>query len=277
MSRARDLANRTIASAALPKAGGAMTGAITTNSTFDGIDIATRDAVLTSTTTLATAAAPKASPAFTGTPTGITAAHITSGVLPVGVTGGSGLNAVAVTVASGEVIKVTSRANRTQTHQTVVYVWKASDCYHNITTTDGNYVLVTAVCPINFYVGSVSIDSGSVELQIWHSTTGVASPDSYARIEEIQYDSGQEAAKKHGYINHNGGVDSGVGLSANLPQSFSKSSTETMQFLHGPITGTAQYYKVYIKYAGHVGTGTAAIMNPDSNTWGSMTLSEIKA
>ena len=38
--------------------------------------------------------APKASPAFTGTPTGITAAHITSGALPVGVTGGSGLDAI---------------------------------------------------------------------------------------------------------------------------------------------------------------------------------------
>jgi hypothetical protein len=31
----------TVASAALPKAGGAMTGAITTNSTFDGVDVAT--------------------------------------------------------------------------------------------------------------------------------------------------------------------------------------------------------------------------------------------
>ncbi len=39
--------------------------------------------------------APLASPAFTGTPTGITAAHITSGILPVGVTGGSGLTALA--------------------------------------------------------------------------------------------------------------------------------------------------------------------------------------
>ena len=48
--------------------------------------------------------APLASPAFTGTPTGITAAHITSGVLPVGVTGGSGLTAVAgVTTGSGSV------------------------------------------------------------------------------------------------------------------------------------------------------------------------------
>ena len=49
----------TVASAALPKAGGAMTGAITTNSTFDGIDIAVRDALH----------APKASPTFTGTAT----------------------------------------------------------------------------------------------------------------------------------------------------------------------------------------------------------------
>jgi|2_EtaG_2_1085320.scaffolds.fasta_scaffold34154_3 hypothetical protein len=46
--------------------------------------------------------APLASPAFTGTPTGITAAHITSGALPVGVTGGSGLTALG-TVASGTI------------------------------------------------------------------------------------------------------------------------------------------------------------------------------
>ena len=50
----------------LPLAGGAMTGAITTNSTFDGVDIATRDAVLTSTTTTAGAALPKAGGAMTG-------------------------------------------------------------------------------------------------------------------------------------------------------------------------------------------------------------------
>ena len=51
---------------ALPKSGGAMTGAITTNSTFDGVDIATRDGVLTSTTTTANAALPKAGGAMTG-------------------------------------------------------------------------------------------------------------------------------------------------------------------------------------------------------------------
>jgi hypothetical protein len=53
--------------AALPLAGGAMTGAITTNSTFDGIDVATRDAILTSTTTTAGAALPKAGGTMTGT------------------------------------------------------------------------------------------------------------------------------------------------------------------------------------------------------------------
>ena len=54
----------------LPLAGGAMTGAITTNSTFDGVDIATRDAVLTSTTTTASAALPKAGGTLTGAVTG---------------------------------------------------------------------------------------------------------------------------------------------------------------------------------------------------------------
>jgi hypothetical protein len=56
----------TVANAALPKAGGAMTGAITTNSTFDGVDIATRDGVLTTTTTTANAALPKAGGAMAG-------------------------------------------------------------------------------------------------------------------------------------------------------------------------------------------------------------------
>ena len=42
-----DQTARDVANAALPKAGGAMTGAITTNSTIDGVAIAARDAVLT--------------------------------------------------------------------------------------------------------------------------------------------------------------------------------------------------------------------------------------
>jgi hypothetical protein len=50
----------------LSLSGGAMTGAITTNSTFDGVDIAVRDAVLTSTTTTANAALPKAGGTVTG-------------------------------------------------------------------------------------------------------------------------------------------------------------------------------------------------------------------
>jgi len=59
-------AQGTTADAALPKAGGALTGAVTTTSTFDGVDIATRDAILTSTTTTAGAALPKAGGTMTG-------------------------------------------------------------------------------------------------------------------------------------------------------------------------------------------------------------------
>jgi len=69
----------------------------TTAAEFDYMDGVTSNVQTQMDAKLATATAtstyaPKASPAFTGTPTGITAAHITSGVLPVGVTGGSGLS-----------------------------------------------------------------------------------------------------------------------------------------------------------------------------------------
>ena len=50
----------------LPLAGGALTGAVTTNSTFDGVDIAVRDAILSSTTTTAGAALPKAGGTMSG-------------------------------------------------------------------------------------------------------------------------------------------------------------------------------------------------------------------
>ena len=60
----------TAISTKMPLAGGAFTGAVTTNSTFDGVDIATRDGVLTSTTNTANAALPKAGGTMTGVLTG---------------------------------------------------------------------------------------------------------------------------------------------------------------------------------------------------------------
>ena len=63
---AQDAATKAYADLMLPLTGGAMTGAITTNSTFDGVDIATRDGVLTSTTATADAALPKAGGTMSG-------------------------------------------------------------------------------------------------------------------------------------------------------------------------------------------------------------------
>jgi hypothetical protein len=54
------------AGAYLTLTGGAMTGAITTNSTFDGVDVGVRDAVLTATTITANGALPKAGGTMTG-------------------------------------------------------------------------------------------------------------------------------------------------------------------------------------------------------------------
>jgi hypothetical protein len=63
---ATGVSGSTTAGDALPKAGGAMTGAITTNSTFDGVDVATRDGILTTTTATANDALPKTGGALTG-------------------------------------------------------------------------------------------------------------------------------------------------------------------------------------------------------------------
>ena len=63
---ASDMATQAELDTKLNLSGGALTGALTTNSTVDGIDIATRDAVLTSTTTTAGAALPKAGGTMTG-------------------------------------------------------------------------------------------------------------------------------------------------------------------------------------------------------------------
>ena len=81
MSKARDSVEdlKTLdanLAAKLPKSGGALTGAVTTNSTFDGVDIATRDGILTSTTATAAAALPKAG----GTMTGVIAAFESTGI-----------------------------------------------------------------------------------------------------------------------------------------------------------------------------------------------------
>ena len=72
-----------VAYAALPKVGGAMTGPITTTSTFDGVNISARDAILTSTTTTANAALPKAGGTMTGDITfNSTQAEGNSGLVP---------------------------------------------------------------------------------------------------------------------------------------------------------------------------------------------------
>ncbi len=74
----------TTAGAALPKAGGAMTGAITTNSTFEGVDIAVRDAVLTATTATANAALPTTGGTVTGATTITLSGGASGKVLTIG-------------------------------------------------------------------------------------------------------------------------------------------------------------------------------------------------
>ena len=189
-----------------------------------------------------------------------------TGELGSTVTGSPNLNLTTGTLASGvtfpagHVIKTTTRATKLQTHVTGG-TYTASDTKHNITTTSGNYVLVTAACPINLYAGSAAIDSAAMEMQIWYSTDN----SSFAFMQMV----GDATNKRHGGSSHN--------YTGNLPGGWNHQEHQTMTFLHGPVSGTTHFYKVYIKYTGHTGSGQAAILNPDSNVWGGMTLMEIQA
>jgi len=102
----------------LPLAGGAVTGAITTNSTFDGVDIATRDAVLTSTTTTANAALPKAGGTLSGAVDAgdqIISKAVFKDVGETLVTNGTSGSAATIDLENGNFYKITLTANCTLT------------------------------------------------------------------------------------------------------------------------------------------------------------------
>ena len=109
----RSAANTTTANAALPRAGGAMTGPITTNSTFDGVDIATRDAVLTTTTNTANAANTTANAAAT-----LTAVQTFTAGQRGEVTALTDASSIATNLALSNNFSVTLAGNRTLANPT---------------------------------------------------------------------------------------------------------------------------------------------------------------
>ena len=102
-----------VANAALLRAGGAMTGAITTNSTFDGVDIATRDAVLTTTTNTANAANTTANAAAT-----LTAVQTFTAGQRGEVTALTDASSIATNLALSNNFSVTLAGNRTLANPT---------------------------------------------------------------------------------------------------------------------------------------------------------------
>ena len=93
--------------AKLPLAGGAMTGPITTNSTFDGVDVGARDGVLTATTTTANAALPKAGGTMTGVIAGFESTGIDDNATSTAMTIDSSGNVVVGETSTGAVLNST--------------------------------------------------------------------------------------------------------------------------------------------------------------------------
>ena len=109
--------------------------------------------------------APLASPAFTGTPTGITAAHITSGALPVGVTGGTGLSG---TILATHTMTIASPGYYTSTNGNT---WTSTVNYFSFTTNaQTNRLLVVANIRTNAYNSGGDYSSVSNKLA-YHDTT----------------------------------------------------------------------------------------------------------
>ena len=113
VSDTRSAANTTTANAALSRAGGAMTGAITTNSTFDGVDVAARDAVLTTTTNTANAANTTANAAAT-----LTAVQTFTAGQRGEVTALTDASSIATNLALSNNFSVTLAGNRTLANPT---------------------------------------------------------------------------------------------------------------------------------------------------------------
>ena len=149
MSKARDSVEdlKTLdanLAAKLPKSGGALTGAVTTNSTFDGVDIATRDGILTSTTATAAAALPKAG----GTMTGVIAAFESTGI-------DDNATETAITIAANENVGIgtsspderlhvmeSSAGNVTAHTESVIVAEANGNCYFSAIGTTGAGLLM---------------------------------------------------------------------------------------------------------------------------------------
>lgn len=134
--------------------GGAMTGPITTNSTFDGVDVAARDAVLTTTTTTANAALPLAGGAMTG--------NITTSGLFAGrnvATDGTKLDGVEALADVTDVANVTAAGALMESTITNVAQVKSFDSSDYATAAQGT--LATNALPLTGGTMTGAITSGS--------------------------------------------------------------------------------------------------------------------
>jgi hypothetical protein len=126
-----------LANAALAKSGGALTGALTTNSTIDGVDIATRDGVLTSTTNTANTANTTAAAALAKSGGAMTGAITTNSTFDGRdvATDGTKLDNVATPVITGTNTTATNASNHVVSAGGITITLPASP-------SAGNYVII---------------------------------------------------------------------------------------------------------------------------------------
>ena len=214
----------------MPKSGGAFTGAVTTNSTFDGVDIATRDGILTSTTATAVAALPKAGGTITGNVThndGVQAKWGTSGDFSIR---HDGSNTYLQDAGSGDLIIKSNGTNvkiiGDNDEDIAKFTWNGStELYHNgskkiETTATGAYVtgdqLRLTGSGSQTYVAALNTGSGEATF-FMDSSNGDLSGSDYSWIKQ----------------KNNLDVEIGSAASTNRHLLFSPDGSEKMRIL-GP-------------------------------------------
>jgi len=180
-----------------------------------------------------------------------------SGVLPVGVTGGSGLTALGtvasgtlgsgVTFPAGHVLQVTSAICTTPSSTSTLSSITPSSQVHSITTTSGNDVYVMMNIRYRMYANATAY--ATHQFWIYHSTNGSTYTDLSGILSSSYYEE-----------------------SGNIPGSFYDDTVETINYLHEGASGTSHYYKLYYR----LNVGTSFEISFD-NSQGVTTLMEIQA
>ena len=206
---------------------------------------------------------------------GLDASDITSGVLPVGVTGGSGLTALgtvalgnlsntAIVYPAGHVIQ-TVQGDLTDTSTIANFTnaasaWTPSANAGSIANVkSGNNILINSVTPLRAFTNGGNYIHGNFSIYWFTGTAG------YAALMDGT-ETNTTSPYHGGRVYFDGNFDG-----SNMPGQYYSDVSMPINFLHRNVAAGTHYYKIYFQ-----GSGTGYIQCSYDELPGTMHLSEIQ-